>query len=374
MPMRRRKLRLAEKARRITFFRNGDYFDSGVKVALKGLRPFPTMPHLLDYLSQKTRIPAKKLFNAKNGQPIATLDQFEDGGSYIVSSDGKFEPLPYGSVPRLQTSHVADALPAKREDLELFRPMPDPVYGKKKQKKKKDAEARMEPSPGRREGRLLTVAAREGGARATLLFNDKSPPPFEALLRDFGHALGLGRVKNMSTPSGRQVRSISQLKNEFQDIDTFFLDETASNATYLTENKRSTYSSKSTRERKAMSAVSRKMNTSTKSSPFQLEWIHGYDGSQLLVLENGELVYSVGAAIILYRRTNDTQRYYLDHTEEVCSISTHPSGKMVASGQVSSGYQDKEEESYDEGACEPPSHYDLGRIAVVSLCKLVELS
>ncbi|GFU40390.1 transposable element Tcb2 transposase [Trichonephila clavipes] len=92
----------------------------------------------------------------------------------------------------------------------------------------------MEPSPGRREGRLLTVAAREGGARATLLFNDKSPPPFEALLRDFGHALGLGRVKNMSTPSGRQVRSISQLKNEFQDIDTFFLDETASNATYLT--------------------------------------------------------------------------------------------------------------------------------------------
>ncbi|GFT03902.1 echinoderm microtubule-associated protein-like CG42247 [Nephila pilipes] len=243
MPMRRRKLRLAEKARRITFFRNGDYFDSGVKVALRGLKPFPTMPHLLDYLSQKTHIPAKKLFNAKDGKPITTLDQFEDRGFYIVSSDGKFESLPYGSIPRLQTSHVDDALPRKREDLELFRPMPDPVYGKKKRKKKKDAEVMMEPSPGRREGRLLTVAAREGGTTAKLLFNDKSPPPFEDLLRDFGHALGLGRVKNMSTLSGRPVRSISQLKNEFQDVDTFFLDESASNSNYHTENKRSTYSS-----------------------------------------------------------------------------------------------------------------------------------
>ncbi|XP_055951256.1 echinoderm microtubule-associated protein-like CG42247 isoform X1 [Argiope bruennichi] len=336
---RRRKLRDTEKARRLTFYRNGDYFDSGVKVALRGSKPFPTMPHLLDYLSLKARMPAKKLFDARNGQPITSLDQFENGGSYVVTSDGKFEALPYGSVPRLQTSHVADALPAKREDLELFRPMEDPVYGKKKRKKKRETHLLAEPSPGRREGRLLTVATREGGAKATLLFNDKNPPPFEDILRDFGHALGLGQVKNMSTPSGRQVRSISQLKNEFQDVDTFFLDETDTDAVVPQLEEKSTYSSKYAEQHSARSRISR-VDTTVKSPPLEIEWLHGYDGSPLLVLDYSELVYAVGSAIILYKRSNHQQRRYMDHTEDVCSLLAHPSRKMIASGQVSSEYQE----------------------------------
>ncbi|KFM83057.1 Echinoderm microtubule-associated protein-like protein, partial [Stegodyphus mimosarum] len=113
MPLNRRKLKEAEKARRVTFYRNGDYFDAGVKVALRGSRPFPTLPHLLDYLSQKSRMPAKKLFAAADGRPIKSLEQLEDGAFYVISSDGKFESLPYGSVPPPKTSHIADALPIR---------------------------------------------------------------------------------------------------------------------------------------------------------------------------------------------------------------------------------------------------------------------
>ncbi|GBM23544.1 Echinoderm microtubule-associated protein-like CG42247, partial [Araneus ventricosus] len=135
-----------------------------------------------------------------------------------------------------------------------------------------------------------------------------------------------------------RVRSISQLKNEFQDVDTFFLDEYETNDVPQLE-RRSTYSSKYAKQHSAKSVVSRKVDTTVKSPPLELDWIHGYDGSPLLVLDNSELVYPVGPAIILYRRSSGQQRRYMDHTEDVCSISAHPSGKMVASGQVSSEYQ-----------------------------------
>lgn len=58
---------------------------------------------------------------------------------------------------------------------------------------------------GRREGRLITIAARKTGARATLLFSDKNTLSFEDVLKDFGNTLGLEKVETMSTPSGRQV-------------------------------------------------------------------------------------------------------------------------------------------------------------------------
>ncbi|XP_035204645.1 echinoderm microtubule-associated protein-like CG42247 [Stegodyphus dumicola] len=339
VPINRRKLKETEKARRVTFYRNGDYFDAGVKVALRGSRPFPTLPHLLDYLSQKSRMPAKKLFAATDGRPIKSLEQLEDGAFYVISSDGKFESLPYGSVPPPKTSHVADALPVRQEDLQLFRPA-SRTLGKKKKKKKKEIEQLLDQPIGRREGRLLTIAAREGGARATLLFNDRNPPPFEDVLRDFGRALGLGHVHKMSTPSGRQVRSISQLKNEFQDVDTFFLDETSDDLS-IADEKRLHYSPNRWKPPESKSAVSTRRSeipvrkTEIRTSRLHLDWI----GGELIVLDSGELVYAVGAAVVLYRRTDDSQRHYLDHTEDVCSLCVHPSGRMMASGQISSAYR-----------------------------------
>ncbi|KAG8186282.1 hypothetical protein JTE90_004626 [Oedothorax gibbosus] len=273
----RRRLRHQEKARRCTFFRNGDYFDSGVKVVFRGNKPFSTMPHLLDYLSLKARMPAKKLFNLETGRAVHSLDQFENGQSYVISSEGKFERLPYGSVPRIQTSHVADALPAKPEDLQIYKPSEDPVYGKEKKKKVK----RKEVQP--------------------------------------------------------LVRSISQLKNEFKDVDTFFLDEPPKKTLPVAKSK-SAYSMKKSKETK--SAVSKRNDSPHRAAPLRVQWIHGYDGGNLLVLNSGELLYAVGAAIIIYKKAGDTQRHYLNHTEDICSIAAHPSGKMVASGQVSSEQQE----------------------------------
>ncbi|KFM83058.1 Echinoderm microtubule-associated protein-like protein, partial [Stegodyphus mimosarum] len=144
----------------------------------------------------------------------------------------------------------------------------------------------------------------------------------------------------MSTPSGRQVRSISQLKNEFQDVDTFFLDETSDDLS-IADEKTLLYSPNRWKPPESKSAVSTRRSeipvrkTEIKTSRLHLDWIHGYNGGELIVLDNGELVYAVGAAVVLYRRTDDSQRQYLDHTEDVCSLCVHPSGRMMASGQIS---------------------------------------
>ncbi|XP_071038654.1 echinoderm microtubule-associated protein-like CG42247 [Parasteatoda tepidariorum] len=336
MMTRRRRWRDSEKARRITFYRNGDYFDAGVKVALRGPKPFPTLPHLLDYLSQKTRMPAKRLFSVQNGHEVKSLEGFDDGGSYVVSSDGKFIPMAYGNIPRVQTSFLETALPTIAKDMQLYRPQ-EPITFKRK-KKKEETKPLLEPLSARREGRLLTISTRKGDSSTKLLFNDKNPPPFEELLRDFGRALGLHKVKKMATASGRQVRSLSQMKNEFYDVDTFYLEEDF----HLQEKKLQSANYVKPKENK--SEVSRKLissySTRRQKTPLQLDWVHGYDGSKMLALDDGELLYAVGNIIVLYKRVNARQRHYLDHTENICSMCLHPSRRMVASGQISSEEQE----------------------------------
>ncbi|GIY66524.1 hypothetical protein CEXT_117491 [Caerostris extrusa] len=103
----------------------------------------------------------------------------------------------------------------------------------------------MEPSQGVVKVVLLTVAAREGGARAILLFNDKSPPPFEEdILQRFWTCLRDGeKLKTCRLLlAGRQQKSV--------------------------------YSSKYETEHKAMSAISRKVDTAVKSPSIRLEWMY----------------------------------------------------------------------------------------------------
>ncbi|GIY66522.1 hypothetical protein CEXT_117481, partial [Caerostris extrusa] len=90
-------------------YRNGGYsryWKSGSSPRLEAFSNHATSPRLPQ---PKTRIPAKKLFNAKMADPSLIWNRSRMGVLTFVSSDGKFEALPYGSVPRLQTSHVADA-------------------------------------------------------------------------------------------------------------------------------------------------------------------------------------------------------------------------------------------------------------------------
>lgn len=56
-----------------------------------------------------------------------------------------------------------------------------------------------------------------------VLLNLRTSQPFEEVLEDLGQVLKMTGAKKMYTNSGQEVRSFSQLRNEFAEVDTFHL-------------------------------------------------------------------------------------------------------------------------------------------------------
>lgn len=75
------------KARRVLFYRNGDPFFPAVEFRFKPGRDISTLDKLLDKISSRMDLPrgARYIFSI-DGDRKFTLDEIEDGGSYVVSS------------------------------------------------------------------------------------------------------------------------------------------------------------------------------------------------------------------------------------------------------------------------------------------------
>ncbi|KAL1502858.1 hypothetical protein ABEB36_007938 [Hypothenemus hampei] len=201
-------------------------------------------------------------------------------------------------------------------------------------------------------------------------------------------------ARRMYTVTGQEVRSFSQLRNEFADIDTFYLGtgvaaSVSTPGVMLSPVRRG-------RSRVTQSAIvediSKQRRSRSKSRPralyapeseiirtndytlieilkeepvritikglrrtfyppshhapmdnsppekkMMLEWVYGYRGTDsrknLWVLPTGELLYYVAAIAVMFDRDEETQRHYVGHTEDIQCMDLHPSREMVASGQ-----------------------------------------
>lgn len=60
-----------------------------------------------------------------------------------------------------------------------------------------------------------------------MLLNLRTSQPFEEVLEDMGQVLKMSGTKRMYTSDGEEVYSFSQLRNEYADIETFYLDSGA---------------------------------------------------------------------------------------------------------------------------------------------------
>ncbi|GJQ75573.1 hypothetical protein Trydic_g17654 [Trypoxylus dichotomus] len=223
-----------------------------------------------------------------------------------------------------------------------------------------------------------------------VLLNLRTTQPFEEVLEDLGQVLKMNGAKRMYTVSGQEVRSFSQLRNEFADADTFYLGVGPVGAAVMMSPIRRS------RARQAQTAIvediSKQRRARSKSRPralyapeseivrnsdytllevlkeepmrvtikglrrtfyppihhapmdnsppekkMQLEWVYGYRGTDsrrnLWVLPTGELLYFVAAVAVMYDRDEETQRHYTGHTEDIQCMDLHPSREMVASGQ-----------------------------------------
>lgn len=80
------------KARRILFYRNGDPFFPAVEFRFKPGRDISTIEKLMDKISSRMDLPrgARYIFSM-DGDRKTTLDELEDGSSYVVSSFKQFK-------------------------------------------------------------------------------------------------------------------------------------------------------------------------------------------------------------------------------------------------------------------------------------------
>ncbi|XP_038072339.1 echinoderm microtubule-associated protein-like 6 [Patiria miniata] len=74
------------------------------------------------------------------------------------------------------------------------------------------------------------------------------------------------------------------------------------------------------------------------SQGIRMEFVHGYRGydcrNNLFYTQAGEVVYHVAATGIVYNRDTHTQRFYLEHTDDILCLCIHPLKDIVATGQV----------------------------------------
>ncbi|XP_064621338.1 echinoderm microtubule-associated protein-like 6 [Lineus longissimus] len=73
-------------------------------------------------------------------------------------------------------------------------------------------------------------------------------------------------------------------------------------------------------------------------SGLKLEFVHGYRGydcrNNLFYTQNGDIVYHVAAVGIVYNRESHSQKFYLEHTDDILCLCIHPTRDLIATGQV----------------------------------------
>ncbi|XP_049267537.1 echinoderm microtubule-associated protein-like CG42247 [Rhipicephalus sanguineus] len=205
---------LAEAAQRkalmVTFFANGDPFSSGIRVSINPGRDFKTMESLYDYISQRLAVSnGVRVIFTLDGKKVPSLEEFEDGASYVASGTRTFAPLAYGQA-RNRILQRSDEDPGR-----LIQP----------KKLAKGGSVSLPGSGGRDDGRVIdVVSSLDPEHTSRVLLNLKTTQTFEEVLRDLGGALNMNGVKKMTTKKGEVVRSFSQLKYDLRDVNTFVLE------------------------------------------------------------------------------------------------------------------------------------------------------
>ena len=70
----------------------------------------------------------------------------------------------------------------------------------------------------------------------------------------------------------------------------------------------------------------------------ELEWVHGFSArrgrSQVGALATGEVVYPVAAVAVVRDVAGNRQRFFREHTDDITCLAVHPTGTVVATGQM----------------------------------------
>ncbi|CAG0880321.1 unnamed protein product [Cyprideis torosa] len=334
------------------FFENGKPLRAGVTYRFQPGRDVVNMDILCDILTLKfPSLPSgcRYIFN-QSGTQINSLDEIENYAYYICSSDSRFKPGNYGANRK-------DFVPKRGGDVPTL---------SSTSSLSSNGSAGGGPKPGSKEGRLIRVINKDDNqSQGRVLLNLKTKQSFESTLDDLGQVLEMKKVAAMYTLWGQEVKSFSQLRNDFAELDSFYLEaakersaegktkgkggkkkSSANNDPLVHTEQGSGGSEKpetrkvTIRGRKYTFAPPKNVTSVETAAPeevISLDWVYGYRGwdskLNLWVLRTEELLYYVAAVAIVFDRYTDRQRHYLGHTEDITCMAYHPRRDLVASGQ-----------------------------------------
>lgn len=186
-------------SKRVCFYKSGDPQFGGLRLVINN-RTFKTFDALLDSLSKKVPLAfgVRNITTPRGVHAVRTLDELEDGKSYICSDSRKVRPI----------------------DLALARRKPPPWYHARplSSRRRTVQQGRVFPGQGlRKRGRTAVRVPREllvyrnGDAAApnTVVLDKRDTPTFESILEQVS-AMMRFPVAKLHTADGRRVSGMKK--------------------------------------------------------------------------------------------------------------------------------------------------------------------
>ncbi|XP_071373383.1 oxygen-regulated protein 1-like [Centroberyx affinis] len=187
-------------SKRVCFYKSGDPQFNGLNMVINN-RTFKTFDALLDSLSKKVPLPfgVRNITTPRGVHAVRTLDELEDGKSYICSDKRKVKPINLAlASKKLPPWYHARPVSARRQAVQLARFSPGRATHK------------QEPVAVRTPKKLLVFRNGDPSVRHAVLLQKRTTPTFESLLAFISELMQFHVVK-LHTPDGRRVDGLPAL-------------------------------------------------------------------------------------------------------------------------------------------------------------------
>lgn len=181
-------------SKRVCFYKSGDAQFNGLRMVINS-RTFKTFDALLDSLSKKVPLPfgVRNITTPRGVHAIHTLDELEDGKSYICSDSRKVKPINLALArKKLPPWYHARPVSSRRRTVQQARFFP----GQNAHKKERGVV--------RTPKRLLVFCNGVPAVKHTVTLDKRTTPTFESILEYISELIQFHVVK-LHTLDGRRV-------------------------------------------------------------------------------------------------------------------------------------------------------------------------
>ncbi|XP_033494032.2 uncharacterized protein LOC117264284 [Epinephelus lanceolatus] len=187
-------------SKRVCFYKSGDPQFNGLRMVINN-RTFKTFDALLDSLSKKVPLPfgVRNITTPRGVHAVYTLDELEDGKSYICSDSRKVKPINLALArKKLPPWYHARPVSSRRRTVQQARFFPGRNIHK------------QEPVLVRTPKKLLVFRNGDPSVKHTVVLNKRTTPTFASILEYISELVQFHVVK-LHTADGRRVDSLPGL-------------------------------------------------------------------------------------------------------------------------------------------------------------------